>query len=103
MTTARERLEDWVARVDALDVGDQRAPMGPGGLIIGGVCWRCMTTQATNELGVCDSCLSWLRCEDLGADSADTMSTPTSSSIEASTAPGLAGPAVTLPPVERGA
>jgi hypothetical protein len=99
--TARERLEDWVARVDALDVGDQRGPMGPGGLVIGGVCWKCMSTEATTELGVCASCLSWLRCEDLGAASADTTPTTTSSSTEDSPL-GLVGPAVTTPPAGRG-
>jgi hypothetical protein len=93
--TAREALADWLDRAgNVLDVGQQR---NGGYTFLTGACWKCLSTAATTELGVCGSCLSWLRCEDLGADSAAATTTPSSSSTVDSPI-GLAGPAVTTLP-----
>jgi hypothetical protein len=93
--TAREALADWYDRAgNVLDVGQQR---NGGYTYLTGACWLCLSTAATNDLGVCGSCLSWLRCEDLGADSAAATTTLSSSSTVDSPI-GLAGPAATTLP-----
>lgn len=95
--TAREALADWLERAGSvLDVGQQR---NGGYTFLGGACWLCQLTATTTELGVCDSCLSWLRCEDLGADSAAATTTPNSSSTVGSPT-GLAGPVAMPQPAE---